>query len=56
MPKLYDASIKHLPADFPREWALFGRAPKSAPVTVIMEKRFQSQARQAEIDPLWTAT
>src|SRR5258708_3850408 len=35
MPKRFDATLKHLPADFPRDWGRFGGAPKSAPVTVI---------------------
>ena len=35
MPKRFDATLKHLPEDYPQDWARFAGAPKSAPVTVI---------------------
>src|SRR5438309_512117 len=35
MSKPFDATVKHLPEDFPRDWARFVGVAESAPVTVI---------------------
>ncbi len=35
MSKPFDATLKHLPEDYPQDWARLVGVPASAPVTVI---------------------
>jgi predicted transposase YdaD len=54
MPHRFDAILKHLPEQYPQDWALLAGVPRSVPVKIIDAEI--STVTAAADDSLWTAT